>query len=683
MIKKFASIILIVTGCMAIMTGCGNDNKKDSKNLIDQYKQYGKYLPVLGAMLNHIIPVPPPPYVGPAYVTATDGEYTDKIGIDWDLVDNSVSYRVYRSYNMQGPFTESERVGTVDAADISAITSTSNTQNADSNTSSISPLIAGNTSGYVAESGTCTNPIMQASYQSNVDLNETKMIMGHMNGRYVLAGETFRISIKIGSSFTAQVAFPGGLWGHQYMPDEVLSIFNTAVGNKAVCSLVYSGDYTYIKIVSSEKIVFENILEIYHTAFWRAIYPSPLKFFLDENAGWDTVITADPVQISCNDTTPPTVVSTSPANNATNVAVNTSISVVFSETIDPASFNTGSLIITGGGTSVAGTISGNGTFTPSASLSYNTLYTATITTFVKDLAGNNMAANYTWAFTTVASSTTPTKDYYFTDANATPGMHYYYAVAAVDAEGNVSTLSPADDGFAKVSENVPGKVTNCSATDGTYTTEVTVTWTAASRATYYNVYRTNGTTVFIVGDNITGTSFNDTTVPPGLFSYKIAPYNASGEGVSSDPDTGFRGLTNQEFFDEAYKNENAALSRLQLLQQTGTNMLGSETIYDKDGDGTCVYKATADIISMKGHATITFTNFCDLYLTLNGAQVVDADMSMNGTITGQLNISGIYTGYIRFDVIVAGGYATGGNYYVSQNGGAETTLPGDYVQPLH
>jgi hypothetical protein len=95
-----------------------------------------------------------------------------------------------------------------------------------------------------------------------------------------------------------------------------------------------------------------------------------------------------------------------------------------------------------------------------------------------------------------------------------------------------------------------------------------------------------------------------------------------------------------------------------------------------------VYKATADIFNMTGRATITFTNFCDLYLVLNGTQVLDADLSMNGTITGQLNLSGIYNGYIRFDVSITGGSATGGYYYVSQNGGAETALPGDYVQPF-
>ncbi len=48
------------------------------------------------------------------------------------------------------------------------------------------------------------------------------------------------------------------------------------------------------------------------------------------------------------------------------------------------------------------------TFTPSSNLAYSTTYTGTITTGVRDLAGNAMAANYIWSFTTgAAPDTTP------------------------------------------------------------------------------------------------------------------------------------------------------------------------------------------------------------------------------------------------------------------------------------
>ncbi|PKL74217.1 MAG: hypothetical protein CVV27_21630 [Candidatus Melainabacteria bacterium HGW-Melainabacteria-1] len=59
-----------------------------------------------------------------------------------------------------------------------------------------------------------------------------------------------------------------------------------------------------------------------------------------------------------------------------------------------------------GGLPVLGAVTylGNtATFTPNASLVANTTYTATVTTGVKDLAGNTMAANKVWTFTTGAA----------------------------------------------------------------------------------------------------------------------------------------------------------------------------------------------------------------------------------------------------------------------------------------
>ncbi len=106
------------------------------------------------------------------------------------------------------------------------------------------------------------------------------------------------------------------------------------------------------------------------------------------------------------DTTPPTITSTNPSNNATGVSVSTSISATFSEAMDSSTINTSTFTVSG----VSGTVTYSGntaTFTPSANLSYNTTYTATITTGVRDLAGNSMSSDYTWSFTTASSSEPP------------------------------------------------------------------------------------------------------------------------------------------------------------------------------------------------------------------------------------------------------------------------------------
>lgn len=119
------------------------------------------------------------------------------------------------------------------------------------------------------------------------------------------------------------------------------------------------------------------------------------------------------------DTTPPTVTATTPTNNATGVSPNSSITVAFSEAIDSATINgnTFELRNASNNTLVTASITYNSSnnsavLTPSIALVGNTIYTATVkggTTDlrVKDTAGNALAANYSWSFTTAVPDTTP------------------------------------------------------------------------------------------------------------------------------------------------------------------------------------------------------------------------------------------------------------------------------------
>jgi len=102
--------------------------------------------------------------------------------------------------------------------------------------------------------------------------------------------------------------------------------------------------------------------------------------------------------------TPPTVISTDPANAATGVALNQKISATFSKTMDASTITTSTFTLMQGTTFVSGNVSYVGTtatFIPLSNLMPNTIYTATITTGAKDLAGNALVNNYVWSFTTV------------------------------------------------------------------------------------------------------------------------------------------------------------------------------------------------------------------------------------------------------------------------------------------
>ena len=110
------------------------------------------------------------------------------------------------------------------------------------------------------------------------------------------------------------------------------------------------------------------------------------------------------------DTTAPTVTSTDPTNNETGVALNKKIAATFSESMNPATINNTNFTLTGpSATPVAGTVAYVGTvatFSPLIDLAGNTTFTARVNNQVTDLAGNPMAADFTWTFTTGAAPDT-------------------------------------------------------------------------------------------------------------------------------------------------------------------------------------------------------------------------------------------------------------------------------------
>lgn len=112
------------------------------------------------------------------------------------------------------------------------------------------------------------------------------------------------------------------------------------------------------------------------------------------------------------DTTPPAVSATFPASNSVGVVLNSTITVTFNKAIDPATINAQTFILLkDGATPVTGSVTYVGTsalFSPAGNLSAGASYTATVTTGVKDLAGNALASDYTWSFTTGSATDSDT-----------------------------------------------------------------------------------------------------------------------------------------------------------------------------------------------------------------------------------------------------------------------------------
>jgi methionine-rich copper-binding protein CopC len=109
-------------------------------------------------------------------------------------------------------------------------------------------------------------------------------------------------------------------------------------------------------------------------------------------------------------TTAPAVIGQSPADGATGVARNATVTATFSRAMDPASLTTSTVTLTpAGGSAVPATVAYDGasktvTLTPSSPLAYSTVYTAKVSTGATASDGTPMASASTWQFTTLAAT---------------------------------------------------------------------------------------------------------------------------------------------------------------------------------------------------------------------------------------------------------------------------------------
>jgi len=114
-----------------------------------------------------------------------------------------------------------------------------------------------------------------------------------------------------------------------------------------------------------------------------------------------TMDAAKTVMAAFNDSAAPTVLSTSPAAGAVNGQPGSVISVTFSEELDATSVNASSFQVRRGTSSIAGTISVSGatvSFRATDPLPLLGLISGSIATTVRDLAGNSLAAPFSWSF---------------------------------------------------------------------------------------------------------------------------------------------------------------------------------------------------------------------------------------------------------------------------------------------
>ncbi len=188
------------------------------------------------------------------------------------------------------------------------------------------------------------------------------------------------------------------------------------------------------------------------------------------------------------DVTPPTVTGVTPAGGATGVGIVTNPAATFSKAMDPATISNSSFeLLDPSSAQVSATVSydsssSTATLSPSAPLANSKTYTATIksgTSGVKDVAGNPLASDYTWSFTTIAASAS----YTIWPSTTIPGTVDGGPDSAVelgvkfksDLSGNITGIR-----FYKASANTGTHVANLWTSSGTLLATATFTNESAS-----------------------------------------------------------------------------------------------------------------------------------------------------------------------------------------------------------
>ena len=127
------------------------------------------------------------------------------------------------------------------------------------------------------------------------------------------------------------------------------------------------------------------------------------------------------------------------------------------------------------------------------------------------------------------------------DFTATPAVVYQYSVRAFASVGDGTCSSP-DPGYPHIS---PPQ--NVSATDGSFTDKVLVSWNPPSlggNITGYDLYRNGACSGMPIASGLLNTSYTDTAVVPGtIYTYSAKTLSPTGASVCSLLDTGYPQIT--------------------------------------------------------------------------------------------------------------------------------------------
>jgi hypothetical protein len=303
------------------------------------------------------------------------------------------------------------------------------------------------------------------------------------------------------------------------------------------------------------------------------------------------------------DTTPPTVTTTSPANGATGVSGTATVSATFSEAMDPSTITASTFMLTpSGGSPVAANVTYNtanftATLTPASALAGNTTYTATVVggaidPRAKDVAGNALAANASWSFTT--GDTTPPTITVTSPVAGAVGVSGTANVSATFSEAmNSATINTTTFVLRDAGNNVVSATVSYNATSHVATLNPTPTLTAG--ATY--------TATIIGGPSGVTDAAGNSLVANKVWSFTILADTTGPTVTKTSPVAGATGIS---------RSTNVTATFSEAMDAT-TITTGTFVLRDPGGSlvsATVSYNATSHVATLNPAASLAYgTNY--------------------------------------------------------------------------
>lgn len=174
----------------------------------------------------------------------------------------------------------------------------------------------------------------------------------------------------------------------------------------------------------------------------------------------------------------------------------------------------------------------------------------------------------------------------------------------------------------------------------------------------------------VIADAVATSLWSDVSATPGKNLYKVRySYKGLIQSDWSGEQEGWREISDEEFLTEVLHTVNRSQFRMNNIHEGGMTAGNSEGPFYGNVSGECYYDANITLSSPYGGAgasvPITYTNYCDYYLTLNdisgNPQTSVANSNLLGHLHGGNIISGLYAGEVLFNLAVEGGVKSKGH----------------------